>query len=1743
MCSEAAGACRLQTLAFFKAMASLERVIGTTSFNNATFLVNRGYDDEVVSAAGCTVVAYSAAKNQQTRFFQAPRPATAIAVTPDGGFLAVGLRGAAAGAAPGSPQTGPSSTTLPVLALYRYDGRGSSGDGAGALGQSGASSLLRRGDGSDASATSSGLVGPPPLRELCVPPGLPQRSSSWGGVAAAAFSPGGRFLVAAGFKADKTLGVWDWQTGRCVAWGKLAQRIAAVSFSPDGSFFVTAGDRHLKVWAVAPVLAAASSGEGGGSNSPDELVLPAGDVVWLPPGALPAATPRGGRDGETGSTTGAAAAPASTAASTAPPVLLTSAPAAMSETGREFESFVDAAVAPPSSSGAASPTIFALTSAGILCCFTAGSDGGWCLNRWVHTRTRCGYSLDLVTLPLPDGAASSSSSRVSLLVIGCADGIVRVFNSSTLGFVCTLPLPAAVGRHGTTTADPLPAPAAGGADVYPAALAVRASGDGRLAAVVYGDRSTYVWDMSEVIAPSAGAGSTGASTSSAAPPRVIQYRCLLCHAGPVLDVDTVKWAGTGAAGGQGAFVTAGADATVRVWALPPTSGRAGTLPRGAPRNLYSRDLLAALYVEDQDELEARAEAVLAGSGGAAHPPLEAVVAAAGLNACTPRSLKAGSLPTLRVVTHEPVDAEAAAVSGGVSPKADSGASPDAGCITRVATHPTARQLACGDKEGNLRIYELGGLLGPVSAGGGPVSSSPRLLRYEVAHDEAVTALSYSPASGTLLVSGSSDKLIHVFDTREQPSGSSSALEGTRRYEVVSTLGEHKAGVTALAFTPDEAALVSADGGGALVISKITAGGAGSGEAPSSLSLVNQTGASADVSLLSAAGGAPAAVPTSALLRDGAAAGPLTVTRQKTVTCPSGPVAAVDVDPGAKNFLTVGGEAKVAVWSLRIGRVTRWFGAATATAKEAEGAPGATATRLAVDPSGLYALVVTSDASARLYDVFSGACLGRLGGHGAAMTAARFTPDCRRVITSSLDGTVYVWRLPAAPAAAMVERCIEIGRLPPSTAAAAGGALADSVSGGGAATGSHTGRPLLRADSAGSLGGGRSARARSNPRGLAAVPPPPLVPPTVSPMAAVPSVVVAGPAVGAAAAVARATSPLVVGPAPGSDALNLSAVDTSVSAVVAAPGDVTAIGLAESSPHVVPEPPTPAPLAPLRPGVIDARSRSVGRRGSSGTGAAGAARSSSRARSRSPAPPPPPVPAVVAAPAPAVIAPVPVPTPAPAPVPSSSPLQAPAPSALDLEFRQSVLPAWVRDVAASAAAPAADAAAPPVVPAPPPLPFAGPPGGSRRGSLDASVLAGGGEGASGGRTGTGGSRPASRWANFFPAVAATTTTAAAAAPAGSETSLPISPVAVPAPVPAPAPAPPSSVSEVLGLDATLHLGDTGNSTAVAGEAAAVQEDTTAAEAEVVIAAEAEVEPSDAFSVAVARTQEAGPAVVPLGGSDEDDEEAAPAALAAPESTGAVSPAPPGTPSSSASSSRVAAANPMRQSVSLGFLHRLQAGSAPALPEVEALSSAPASVNTSLASHGSHSLLDALAAPGSLAATADIDVSDLLNETRELQELLECARKAAEAEANGAAPAPSVTALVEGEEVTAPAPEATVPVAPAEDAATVTTPAAVAPAEVAAQPADAPAEPASPVATPAVAEPVPEVTVSTPPAEPPAPAPVSAAVALKASIDALVAGIDSSKAQLAVCSPDEKADLRGAVLQAMTTLTMLLADRSW
>lgn len=66
-------------------------------------------------------------------------------------------------------------------------------------------------------------------------------------------------------------------------------------------------------------------------------------------------------------------------------------------------------------------------------------------------------------------------------------------------------------------------------------------------------------------------------------------------------------------------------------------------------------------------------------------------------------------------------------------------------------------------------------------------------------------------------------------------------------------------------------------------------------------------------------------------------------------------------------------------------------------------------KVELDPSGSFAATAGSDRSVRIYDYHTGEIMGRAIGHGDAVTGVKWLANGTRLVSTSGDGTIFIYR--------------------------------------------------------------------------------------------------------------------------------------------------------------------------------------------------------------------------------------------------------------------------------------------------------------------------------------------------------------------------------------------------------------------------------------------------------------------------------------------------------------------------------------------------------------------------------------------------------------------------------------------------------------------------------------------------------------------------------------------------------------
>eukprot|EP00276_Gloeochaete_wittrockiana_P006089 CAMPEP_0184651898 /NCGR_PEP_ID=MMETSP0308-20130426/9559_1 /TAXON_ID=38269 /ORGANISM="Gloeochaete witrockiana, Strain SAG 46.84" /LENGTH=1233 /DNA_ID=CAMNT_0027086439 /DNA_START=41 /DNA_END=3738 /DNA_ORIENTATION=- len=134
--------------------------------------------------------------------------------------------------------------------------------------------------------------------------------------------------------------------------------------------------------------------------------------------------------------------------------------------------------------------------------------------------------------------------------------------------------------------------------------------------------------------------------------------------------------------------------------------------------------------------------------------------------------------------------------------------------------------------------------------------------------------------------------------------------------------------------------------------------------------------------------------------------------------PYGTIYDMDVDPLQRYVVTSGQDKRLNIWNIATGKSVRSY---------KSDADAGEPLKIQLDPAGIYAATSCSDKSIRLFDFFSGECIAKVAGHSEVVTGVMFMRDCKRLVSASADGTIFVWKLRDDLTRVMLDRISELKR--------------------------------------------------------------------------------------------------------------------------------------------------------------------------------------------------------------------------------------------------------------------------------------------------------------------------------------------------------------------------------------------------------------------------------------------------------------------------------------------------------------------------------------------------------------------------------------------------------------------------------------------------------------------------------------------------------------------------------------------
>eukprot|EP00105_Crassostrea_gigas_P030584 XP_011452949.1 PREDICTED: mitogen-activated protein kinase-binding protein 1 isoform X3 [Crassostrea gigas] len=201
--------------------------------------------------------------------------------------------------------------------------------------------------------------------------------------------------------------------------------------------------------------------------------------------------------------------------------------------------------------------VYAITQTGLLCQFNDKRQ----LDKWVELRTT---------------NATCVSAGEDKIFIGCANGVVRIFDAVNLNYVATMPRPHQLGVDVASALSPSQLISQTEDAKFPDTVAVSYNDFHKKVTCIYNDHSLYVWDVHDVR-------KVGKSWS------------FLYHSSCVwgLEVNPATTEEMNPILPSDSFMTCSSDDTIRIWNLDPNMVET----ESSKRNVYSNELLKVIYVD------------------------------------------------------------------------------------------------------------------------------------------------------------------------------------------------------------------------------------------------------------------------------------------------------------------------------------------------------------------------------------------------------------------------------------------------------------------------------------------------------------------------------------------------------------------------------------------------------------------------------------------------------------------------------------------------------------------------------------------------------------------------------------------------------------------------------------------------------------------------------------------------------------------------------------------------------------------------------------------------------------------------------------------------------------------------------------------------------------------------------------------------------------------------------------------
>lgn len=431
--------------------------------------------------------------------------------------------------------------------------------------------------------------------------------------------------------------------------------------------------------------------------------------------------------------------------------------------------------------------VYCVTSTGILCLFLESSR---MMNQWIQLESKSAYCLSLIL---------TSDLKSGYLIVGCSDGIIRIFSPDNLLYLSTFPLPCPINNENDESV------VSDSVVVYPACYAVKAitnpnsknlsaSSQSVKIAAIYSDHSLFVWNITDIN-------------------NISKYRSFQSHRGCIWDIQCIDIPVTDGVSNNelelnssplefvlpsNSFVTCSSDNTIKFWNIDSLHNK----QQSKWNSMYSKEMLHSIELASLSDDSNSSVSISSSSNLQITHDNQSITSSVSIPSHT--SYRSFIDLTSNIPDYELPD------------KQQSSITPRTVSVDSVLGH-----LAIGDRNGRLRIFDI---------------VTMKEIHLIQAHSAEILTMHYSPSmrrnlstgcwsvdvqedddvndkadvwseSVVLLATAGRDRLIHVFNAKNN-------------YNVVKTLDNHSSSITTVRFTSDGSKLLSCSGDHTLVFSSI-----------------------------------------------------------------------------------------------------------------------------------------------------------------------------------------------------------------------------------------------------------------------------------------------------------------------------------------------------------------------------------------------------------------------------------------------------------------------------------------------------------------------------------------------------------------------------------------------------------------------------------------------------------------------------------------------------------------------------------------------------------------------------------------------------------------------------------------------------------------------------------------------------------------------------------------------------------